>query len=140
MTKLWRTSWEASLSCTGMIGTVVVMEPDQYQAWLADTPQEITRAESGRRLFDSLGCATCHGQQGPTMTGVYLRQRRMANGETVVADDAYLREAILDAPAKLVEGFAPIMPSYRNQISEEQLMDLIAYIRSLQDPKQQKAP
>lgn len=114
-----------------MVGRVVVMKPADYEAWLAGTYADEPPARSGEKLFISLGCQTCHGQQGPTLAGLYGREVRLADGSTVLADENYLRESILDAPAKLSAGFPPIMPSYRGQITDDQLLHLLVYIKSL---------
>jgi cytochrome c oxidase subunit 2 len=119
---------------SGMIGSVTVMEPSDYEAWLAGTANDLPPAQAGEKLFLNLGCATCHGQRAPTMAGLYGSRRALSDGSTVVADDAYLRESILDSTAKIVQGYQPLMPSYRGQISEEQLMQVVAYIRSLAQP------
>jgi len=119
---------------SGMIGSVTVMEPADYEAWLAGTTADEPPAVAGERLFSHFGCATCHGQRGPTLANVYGQPRPLQGGGSVVADEAYLRESILYSTEKLVEGFQPIMPSYRGQISEEQLMQIVAYIKSLAAP------
>jgi cytochrome c oxidase subunit 2 len=117
-----------------MIGRVIVMEPQKYQEWLAGTTTGESPAAAGQKLFTSKGCITCHGEKAPTMAGLFGSRRRMSSGETIVADEHYLRESILDSTARVVEGYAPIMPSFRGQITEEQLMELIAYIKTLRDP------
>lgn len=119
---------------SGMIGKVVVMEESKYQAWLSGSVQDIPMYKAGEKLFTQYGCATCHGQQAPTMSGLYASQVKLADGSTVVADEAYLRESILNAPAKVVAGYPPIMPSFRGQLSEEQIAQLIDYIKSLKTP------
>jgi cytochrome c oxidase subunit 2 len=119
---------------SGMIGRVVVMEPAKYEAWLAGTTVDEPPAIAGERLFNHFGCATCHGQRGPTLANVYGQPRPLADGASVVADEAYLRESILYSTEKIVQGFQPIMPSYRGQMSEEQLMQIVAYIKSLAAP------
>jgi cytochrome c oxidase subunit 2 len=93
-------------------------------------------AQQGEKLFTTLGCSTCHllDQQGrcPNLRGVYGSQVRLADGRTVLADDAYLRESILNPNAKIVGGFRPdIMPTFQGQISEEGILQLIVYIKSL---------
>jgi cytochrome c oxidase subunit II len=118
-----------------MVGTVYVMDPAKYQAWLSGAPREEPMEKSGERLFTQYGCATCHGQQGPTMAGLFGSERTLADGSKVIADKDYLRESILNAPAKLVAGFPPIMPSYRGQLNEEQVSQLIVYIKSLKTPE-----
>ncbi|HZZ43533.1 MAG TPA: cytochrome c oxidase subunit II, partial [Tepidisphaeraceae bacterium] len=114
-----------------MIGWIDVMTPGDYNAWLAGTAVGESPAVSGAALFHSFGCAQCHGQIAPTLAGLYGRKVLLQDGTTVTADSDYLRESILNAPAKIVQGYTPSMPSYRGQVSEEQLSDLIAYIKSL---------
>jgi len=121
---------------SGMIGSVVVMEEAKYQAWLAGAPRdEPSAAAAGAKLFTQYQCNTCHGERAPTMAGLYQSKVQLADGRTVVADDDYLRESIVDAPAKLVAGYPPIMPSYRGQLSEEQIAQLIEYVKSLKVPE-----
>lgn len=119
-----------------MGGWVVAMPPAEYERWLrgaAATPE--TPVEAGKRLFTSLGCATCHAggttQLGPSLTGVAGHKVKLADGTEVLADDEYLRESILNSPAKVVAGFQPVMPIFKGMISEDQLLNLIAYIKSL---------
>jgi cytochrome c oxidase subunit 2 len=121
-----------------MVGQVIVMKPEDYEAWLAGAPVTENPAQAGLKLFSSLGCVACHGQVAPTLAGLYGSQVKLSDGRTVTADEDYLRESILDSTAKIVAGYPPIMPSFRGQLSEEQLMDLIAYIRSLTKPEQQR--
>ncbi len=114
-----------------MAGTVYVMEPGDYDKWAAAVPLEDRPEAAGEKLFTQYGCVNCHAAQAPTLAGIYGRPQRMSTGKMVVADDAYLRESILNSRAKIVAGYPPIMPSYQGQLSEEQLNDLIAYIKSL---------
>jgi cytochrome c oxidase subunit 2 len=122
---------------SGMVGTVIVQSPAEYQAWLAGTSPNESPVVNGARLFQSMGCTVCHGVQAPTLAGLYMTKVDLAGGGTVIADDDYLRESILDSGAKIVKGYTAIMPSYRGQITEEQLFDLITYIKSLQYPVDQ---
>jgi cytochrome c oxidase subunit 2 len=121
-----------------MIGRVVVQEPADYQAWLAGSVGSEPPAETGARLFSDLRCNTCHlgGTQGrcPPLGNLYGRDVRLRDGTTVKADDDYLRESILRPQAKIVAGFEPIMPSFEAQLNEEQLLALLAYIKSLAEP------
>ncbi|MCC7349966.1 MAG: cytochrome c oxidase subunit II [Phycisphaerales bacterium] len=117
---------------SGMIGKVVVMEPAKYDAWLAGTIPDEPPALAGERLFAQYGCMACHGQRGPTMAGLFGRKVELNDGTTVTADEQYLHESIFDPAAKIVRGFTPLMPSFRGQLTEEQVMQLIAYIKSLQ--------
>ncbi len=121
---------------SGMIGEVIVMEPSAYEAWLAGGSGEGSLANNGQKLFQELGCATCHRTdtqgRGPNLTGVYGKQVLLEDGRTVVADETYIRESILNPAAKVVSGFKPIMPTFEGQVSEEGLVSLVAYVKSLQ--------
>jgi cytochrome c oxidase subunit II len=120
----------------GMIGWVTVMEKREYANWASGGGSQGPLAEQGEKQFAQLGCATCHllDQQGrcPILRGVYGKPVQLNTGQTVVADDAYLRESILDPNAKVVAGFEPnIMPVFKGQVNEEGVIQLIAYIKSL---------
>ncbi len=124
---------------SGMIGQVIVMEPYAYQAWLSSGGgATATLADNGQQLFTQLGCATCHRSdtqgRGPNLADVFGKQVSLEDGRTVVADENYIRESILNPGAKIVSGFKPIMPTYQGQVSEESLMALVAYIKSLSQP------
>jgi cytochrome c oxidase subunit 2 len=121
-----------------MVGSIVVMKPEDYAAWLAGGPSPgQSPVAAGAQLFQTLACYTCHEMgpgwmaRGPSLQGVYGHQVPLEGGGTVVADEAYLRESILLPAAKVVKGWQPIMPTYQGQVSEEQLIDLIAYLKSL---------
>jgi cytochrome c oxidase subunit 2 len=114
-----------------MIGTVVVMEPAAYQAWLAGVVPGEAPAVTGQRLFYSYGCANCHGQFAPTMAGLYMSKVFLDNEQTVIADEEYLHESIVAPANKLVAGYGPVMPTFQGQLTEEQIFDLIEYIKSL---------
>lgn len=122
---------------SGMIGRIVALEPQDFQRWLAGggAPAQASMPESGQQLFGQLGCVTCHkadsGGRGPVLDGLYGSQVALANGTTAIADEAYLRESILNPTAKMVAGFPPLMPTYQGQVSEEGLASLIAYIKSM---------
>jgi len=121
-----------------MIGRVVVMEPEDYQTWLAGGPPPESPVAAGEKLFTELNCITCHrpdsAGRGPVLVGIFERQVRLADGTTAVADEAYVRESIVNPAAKVVAGYQPVMPTFQGQVSEEQVIALIAYIRSLQVP------
>jgi cytochrome c oxidase subunit 2 len=118
-----------------MIGKIIVMDPRAYQEWLGGQPVGVSMVQAGEELFTELGCSSCHvagaGVRAPTLAGMFGSEVRLASGETVVADEAYIRESILFPQEKIVTGYDPIMPSYQGRVSEEQIMQLIAYIRSL---------
>ena len=120
-----------------MIGSIIVMEQRDYENWMAGGAAGKSMVASGTDLFTSLACVTCHRaapgvtQRGPSLEGVYGSQVKLADGRTVVADDNYIRESILNPTAKVVAGYDPVMPTFQGQVTEEQLTQLIAYVRSL---------
>ncbi len=119
---------------SGMVGSVIVMEPAQYEAWM-NGGQSGPLSATGGKVFAELGCVTCHrsdGQgRGPNLQGVFGKPVALADGRTITADENYLRECILDPGAKRVKGFQPIMPTFQGLVSEEQVNALVAYIKSL---------
>ena len=125
---------------SGMIGKVVVMEAADYERWLSGTPANETMEQAGERLFNQNNCNTCHHQRadarGPVLDDVFGKPVKLESGATVTADEAYVRESILNPAAKVVQGYRPVMPTYQGQISEEGVMQLLAYIKSLS--KEQK--
>jgi cytochrome c oxidase subunit 2 len=118
-----------------MVGTVYVMTQADYARWLAGDPSAVPSWQAGRKLFEQYGCATCHGQYAPTLAGLYGRTVEViddsGNRRQTVADETYLRESILYPNQKLVTGYPNRMPSFKSSLSEEQLYDLIQYIKSL---------
>jgi cytochrome c oxidase subunit 2 len=122
---------------SGMIGEVTVMKPEDFAAWLESGKAEGSMAANGEKLFQQFGCITCHrpdsGARGPNLEGLYGRPVRLQDNRVVVADDNYIRESILDPNAKIVSGFQPIMPTFRGVISEEGLLQIIAYIKTLSE-------
>ena len=92
-------------------------------------------AQAGEALFQQLACNSCHKDDGllaPVLDGVFGTEQALADGTSVVADEQYIRESILNPQAKVVEGYSPIMPSYDGQVSEQQLVELVEYVKSLQ--------
>ena len=122
---------------SGMIGDVVVMEPAQYEAWMSGGTTGPLSA-TGEKLFSELGCVTCHRTdtqgRGPNLQGVFGKPVALEDGRTVMADENYLRECILDPGSKRVKGFQPIMPTFQGLVSEDQVNALIAYVKSLAQP------
>jgi cytochrome c oxidase subunit 2 len=120
---------------SGMIGWVYAMKPADYQAWLSGGTAGETLAAAGAKRFQEQACNTCHAEQkgarGPTLVGIYGKPVRLQGGQTIVTDEAYLRESITNPQGRLVEGYPPIMPTYQGLISEEGLLQLVAYIKSL---------
>jgi cytochrome c oxidase subunit 2 len=125
---------------SGMRGFVEVMEPAAFDNWLSGNANQMSPAAAGHTMFESLGCASCHGAnaeggRGPALIGVYGSNVVLSGGGTVRADESYLRESIIIPQAKVVTGFGPIMPSFQGQVTEEQLLALVAYIKSLSTAK-----
>jgi cytochrome c oxidase subunit 2 len=122
---------------SGMIGWVTAMTPSDYQTWLSGGSSGGTMAEAGAKLFNDLACATCHLDnaqgRGPVLKGLYGKQVLLAGLQTATFDDAYIRESILNPQAKIVSGFQTTMPTFQGLITEEQLLQLIAYVKSLSD-------
>src|SRR5438309_3539296 len=119
---------------SGMVGSVVVMEPKDYEAWMGGGGNQ-PLAVTGEKLFTELGCVTCHRSdtqgRGPNLVSIFGKPVLLEDGRTVVADENYIRESILQPGAKIVNGFKPIMPTFQGQISDEQLNALVAYVKSL---------
>lgn len=120
---------------SGMIGSVTVMEPASYEAWLAGGKASGSLASTGQDIFQQLGCSTCHRSdtqgRGPNLVGLFGRQVQLEDGRSVLADENYVRESILDPTAKVVSGFKPVMPVFQGLVTEEQLSALVAYVKSL---------
>ena len=119
-----------------MIGEVVVMEPNEYETWLSGGAAEGSLASAGAKLFQDLACNTCHRPdaqgRGPMLEGLFGKTVTLQSGETVTVDEAYVRESILTPSAKITAGFQPIMPTFQGLVTEEQLLALIEYVKSLQ--------
>lgn len=142
-----------------MIGTITVMQLNDYQAWLQAEPDPLIEpiapdtsseamqdaveeidvqgpmAVQGARLFQQHACISCHRLDGsgvgPTLVGLYGSQIRFLDSEVVTADENYIRESILKPQARVLPGYQPIMPTFEGQLNEEELNELIAYIKSL---------
>jgi cytochrome c oxidase subunit 2 len=130
---------------SGMGGYVYVMEPAAYQQWLAGGSGTESAASQGMKLFQQRGCASCHqvdpgGQQGrgPTLYGIFGKQQQIEGDGAVTVDETYIRESILNPQAKTAAGFQNIMPTFQGQLNEEQILQLVAYVRSLAPAGQQQ--
>jgi len=117
-----------------MVGKIIVQEPDEYQAWL-NHGGENSMSTQGRKLFQKLQCVSCHSAdaeaRAPVLEGLFSRRVTLRDGNNVIADEAYLRESILNPDAKVVAGFQPIMPSYVGQVDEEEILQLIVFLKGL---------
>jgi cytochrome c oxidase subunit 2 len=121
---------------SAMIGEVTVLTPADYEKWIQESTSGMSLAQNGERLFASMGCNACHNgtaaARGPNLGGVYGSKLTLTNGDQVLVNDAYLRDAILNPSQHVTAGFAPIMPTYQGQISEDGLIDIVEYIKDMQ--------
>jgi len=123
-----------------MLNTVEVMEPRAFHEWERSQknldPSSMTSAERGAQLSKAKACSSCHTTDGtrlvgPSFKGLYGKEEAMADGSTVKVDDNYIRESLMTPGAKIVAGFGPQMPPYQGQLSDEQVNDLIDFLKSL---------
>jgi cytochrome c oxidase subunit 2 len=125
---------------SGMTGEIVVMEDTEYQDWLSGGGAAGSLASAGERLFVDLACNSCHladsAGRGPVLNGLFGTTVTTQSGEMVVVDEAYVRESILNPSAKVTAGYQPIMPTFQGLVSEEGLLELIEYVKSLPTPPQ----
>jgi len=122
---------------SGMRGVVVAMEPTAYQDWLSLGKTTGSIAAEGEKLFQQLACTSCHRSDlqgsGPVLEGLFGKRVALRDGRSVLADESYLRESILAPESQVVAGFEPIMPNFRGLLSEEQVLKLVVYIKSLEN-------
>jgi cytochrome c oxidase subunit II len=126
-----------------MIGRVVVMQPQAYERWLKTGEQTESILRAGERLFHDRGCSGCHSPNSqfhaPLLQGLYRKPVPLSDGTTVTADDQYLRDSILQPGKQISAGYDNIMPSFSGHLTEEEIMQLIAYLKTIgnQEPPQQ---
>jgi cytochrome c oxidase subunit II len=122
-------------SHANMVGTIVVLDREDYRRWLDSQEATGSLADQGRQLFLKFQCITCHSAnseaRAPVLEDLYGRTVTLRDGHRVVADEAYMRESILYPEEKIVQGWEPIMPTFKGQANEEDLIKLIAFIKSL---------
>ena len=120
---------------SAMVGEVTVMPYDDYQQWLRGAGAFGSLATEGQKVFASMGCPTCHtgadNARGPNLYNLYGRLERLQDNKTVTVNEAYIRESVLNPSAKIVYGFQNIMPTFQGQLNEDEMIDLIEYIKSL---------
>lgn len=135
---------EYDVQCTEYCGTnhsrmlskVRVVSTGEYQEWLKSQKKTEITPEEGEKLFNARGCNACHSTQdirlvGPSMKGLWGKTEKMTDGSSALVDDNYVRQSILDPTAKVVEGFAPVMPSYKGQLTDEQISAIIEFMKSI---------
>lgn len=152
-----------------MRGTVVVMDIDAYQRWLGNEPEPViestapdnssniitdtvissgaprgSMAARGEEIFRQQECQSCHVSNGngvgPSLVGLYDSRVQFQNGEIITADENYIRSSILDPQKWVLPGYPPVMPTYEGQLSEEELMQLIAYLKALSSSSAPEQP
>lgn len=118
-----------------MKGRLIVMKPAAFAGWLGAARPGESMASQGEKLFTQLACGACHQEaataQGPPLAGVFGKPRPISGEKTIMADESYLRTSILTPGAQVLAGYQPTMPTYQGQLNEEELLQLIAYLRSL---------
>jgi cytochrome c oxidase subunit 2 len=121
-----------------MGGVLYVMKPADYARWLRLSGTDRSLAARGEALFHSLGCSGCHSPvsavHAPMLNGIYGGPAPLSDGRVVVVDDQYVRDSILQPSRDVAAGYAPIMPTFANLVSEDQVLELVAYVKSLKSP------
>ena len=127
-----------------MTGWIEVMTPTDFAQWLRDNSTTESMSQSGQELFTRLGCDTCHLPDGtgagPALQGRFGKQVTLRDGQNRVLDEAYVRQSILDPASLPLPNYRPVMPTFRGQVSEEHILQLIAYIKSLASGERTQAP
>ncbi|RYF49116.1 MAG: cytochrome c oxidase subunit II [Cytophagaceae bacterium] len=122
-----------------MIGSVYVLEPAGYARWLAAQQPTESMAAAGARLFTARGCSGCHSPnaavRAPLLTGIYNKPVALANGSVIIAGEQYMQDSILLPQKEITAGYEPVMPTYQGVLSEEEVMQLVAYLKSLTNEK-----
>jgi cytochrome c oxidase subunit II len=118
-----------------MVGRVVVMQPQAYERWLKTGEQTESIVRAGERLFHDRGCSGCHAPNSkfhaPLLQGLYRKPVPLSNGTMATANDQYLRDSILQPAKQITAGYDNIMPSFSGHLSEEEVMQLIAYLKAI---------
>lgn len=118
-----------------MIGEIVVQSPGDFARWLRLDAPQASMAQSGEKLYHSLGCSGCHDAgstiRAPCLAGLYGEPVPLEGGGIVTADEAYLRDSILLPQKQVVPGYAPVMPSYQGQLTEGQIFEIVQYLKSI---------
>ena len=148
-TQLWFTATKAGeyhLFCNMYCGTqhsemggkVVAMEPKEFAEWMANGGQSVapmSMEQAGAKIYSKIGCNNCHGAEdtlhAPSLYGIYGKRRVFADGTSLIADEEYLRSSILRPYDHITQGYGQTMPVYEGQLTEEDVINLTAYIKVL---------
>jgi cytochrome c oxidase subunit II len=122
-----------------MHAKVFVESQEKYDEWMATGGDEWMRhtpEEWGRIQYEQKGCQTCHTvdgarSKGPSWKGIWGKMEKLKGGATVLVDENYLRESMMQPNAKVVDGYEPIMPTFQGLLRQNEINGLIAYIKSL---------
>jgi cytochrome c oxidase subunit 2 len=127
-----------------MVGRVFVLAAGDYADWLRRAGTAGDLASRGKAMFETLGCGGCHGPaariRAPSLAGLYGAPVPLDGGRVITADDQYIRDSILDPGRDVVAGYAPVMPTYAGQMSEAEVLELVAYVKSLAPPGAPPSP
>jgi cytochrome c oxidase subunit 2 len=127
-----------------MVGRVVVMEPADFEGWLSARANVPTMAARGAQRYRELGCSGCHGAQAavraPKLEGLFGRPVQLRDGRSVLADERFIRDAVLLPSENVPAGYESNMPSFRGQIGEEELLEIVEYVKSLGNARQEVVP
>jgi len=126
-------------SHSDMIAHVIVHPVGEFETWLdkaSNFLETMSPVDAGRKLFQVRGCTQCHSADGsakigPTLLGAFEREERTSDGSTIIADENYLRESILEPTAVIVAGYEPVMPTYQGRLKDGEVTAIIEYIKSL---------
>jgi cytochrome c oxidase subunit 2 len=117
-----------------MGGGIIAMPPEQFARWLAQGKSGPDLIDRGYRLFREHGCAGCHDSRSsvhaPDLDNLFGRRVFLQDGRVVIADETYIHDSIIEPKKDVVAGYAPIMPSFKGQFSETDLMALVQYLKS----------
>jgi cytochrome c oxidase subunit 2 len=124
---------------SSMLTKVIVHPRGRYERWLDEQARKAASAspaELGSKLYEQQGCQACHTidgspKIGPTLKGAFGREEKLTDGSTVTVDENYIRQSILEPQAKIVQGFAPSMPTYQGKLSDRELTAIIEYLKTL---------
>ncbi len=125
-------------SHSGMIGKIKVVSESDYSDWVQKGGDDAgaPSAEQGKKIYEAKACAVCHSLDGsegngPSWKGKYGNKEEVTTGENVLIDDNYIRESIYEPNAKIVKGYAPVMPSFKGQLTENQIQSIIEFMKTL---------
>lgn len=126
-------------SHSDMLSQIVVHDAKGFDSWLADAVKrmdDMPPIELGKKIYTTRGCATCHSTDGtpkigPSFKGLWGKKESLTGGVTVTVDENYIHESLMEPQAKVVQGFAPAMPTFKGQLSDKQITGVIEFIKSL---------